>query len=163
MRWKLAAAWAIALGSFWVTWPWMGFALGRAVVPGSVEWIEPDSLVRALGGDTPPLVLDVREPDEFAVSHIPGAIRFPPGSAMTDAIREAPLVVVYCSVGVRSGREAERLAESGVRVLNLEGAIFRWAMEGRPLVNAAGPTPFVHPYDGLWGRLLPAELHGWPR
>ncbi len=117
-----------------------------------------------------PLLLDARSPEEFAVSHVPGAVRVDPGASVGD-LREAVLaqraadprgerpVVVYCSVGWRSAAVARRLAESGVGdVRNVRGSLFRWAAEGRPLVSAHGPAATVHPYDAVWGRLLPPQL-----
>ena len=39
-------------------------------------------------------------------------------------------------------------------MLNLEGGIFDWHNDGRPLTDANGKTPYVHPYDDKWGQLL---------
>jgi hypothetical protein len=50
---------------------------------------------------------------------------------------------------------AERLQKAGfTRVRNLEGSIFEWANEGRPLVREGKKVTTVHPYDTTWGRLL---------
>ena len=119
----------------------------------------------------PPLLLDARSEAEFAVSHLPGAVRVDPDAgveAWRAAVAEARAagdpsgeqpVVVYCSVGVRSARVARALIESGVGdVRNVRGSLFRWAAEGRPMEDAAGrPATVVHPYDAVWGRLLPPE------
>jgi rhodanese-related sulfurtransferase len=110
-----------------------------------------------------PLILDIREPEEFEVSHLPGARQVSPGSdpgiALGDIPRDQP-IVVYCSVGYRSSRFAARLAEAGFAdVANLEGSIFQWANEGRPLENASGGANVkVHPYDARWGKLLDPDL-----
>ena len=68
-------------------------------------------------------------------------------------------VVFYCSVGVRSSALAESvkadlLAAGTKEVVNLEGGIFGWHNQSRPLVDKSGPTTFVHPYNAYWGRLL---------
>ena len=64
-------------------------------------------------------------------------------------------IVTYCSVGYRSAAFAKRLSQAGYRNgTNLEGSIFRWANENRPLVRDGGPTDKVHPYNRLWGLLL---------
>jgi len=106
-------------------------------------------------------LLDARTPEEFAVSHLPGALRVDPEARPDDVVaalgtgtKDAD-VVVYCSVGVRSTRLAARAAPAlhaaGVcTVANLAGGIFAWAASGAPL-NAAR---HVHPYDAVWGRLL---------
>lgn len=116
-----------------------------------------------------PLLLDARTPEEYAVSHLPGAVRVDPDAsaealaAEVGALRagSAPdrSIVVYCSVGYRSARVAERLGEAGVdNVQNLDGSIFRWAAEGRPVVRDGEPVREVHPYNAAWGRLLPGRL-----
>ena len=96
------------------------------------------------------------------MSHLPGARRVDPGaeaaslaSALAGVDRQRD-VVVYCSVGVRSAGVARRLREAGfAHIENLEGSIFAWANEGRPIVTASGaPAATVHPYDAVWGRLL---------
>lgn len=46
-----------------------------------------------------------------------------------------------------------------VQVYNLEGSIFKWANEGRPLVDPTGNTAkLCHPYSAVWGKLLNKEL-----
>lgn len=42
--------------------------------------------------------------------------------------------------------------------MNLEGSIFAWANEGRPLVDDKGLATKVHPYDAKWGELLKPAL-----
>lgn len=109
-----------------------------------------------------PQVLDAREPAEFAVSHLAGAIRVSPDATAKEILASVDAgrpIVVYCSVGYRSSRLAARLLEAGRKdVSNLEGSIFTWANEGRPLVAGAGKaTRLVHPFDRVYGRLLKPE------
>ncbi len=106
---------------------------------------------------------DTREAGEFAVSHIPGAVRLDPdlkGKALETALAGLPRgkpVIVYCSVGVRSSTIARRIqAISKTDVRNLEGGIFQWTIDGRPLVDVKGaPATRTHGYDRKWGGLLP--------
>ena len=121
-----------------------------------------------------PLLLDVRRAEEYAVSHLEGALWVDPdleGVALRDALPteldpDTP-IVAYCSVGYRSSRLVRRLeAEGFADVVNLQGSIFRWANEGRPLVTKAVDgesvaTRSVHPYDRTWGRLLDRERWAW--
>lgn len=111
------------------------------------------------------ILLDVREPAEYAVSHIPGAIRVDPDANATELLAAVgPLpagatVVVYCSVGVRSSGLAARTQASlkshgAASVANLRGGIFAWHNAHRPLVSAQGSTDAVHGYDATWARLL---------
>ena len=114
---------------------------------------------------TPPLLLDAREPDEYAVSHITRARHVSPdaspdslGTLLADVPRDR-VVVVYCSVGYRSARVTQRLREAGFTdVHNLNGSIFRWANEGRVVVRGDSVVHEVHPFDATWGRLLDSRL-----
>lgn len=163
--------------------PWVaGSAAWRAVdaqiarAYPAVPSVTTDHLARwmanpaADSSDAPPLLLDVRTAPEFAVSHLPGAVRVDPDADLatlraavgalraTDPRGERP-VVVYCSVGWRSARVASALQASGLGdVRNVRGSVFRWAAEGRPLVAGGRPVATVHPYDAVWGRLLPPPL-----
>ncbi|MEO0560142.1 MAG: rhodanese-like domain-containing protein [Bacteroidota bacterium] len=127
----------------------------------NVAWISTDQLAAELASDTPPTLLDVRQPDEVAISQIPGAIPVSP-DATVEELRQLELdgpVVVYCSVGARSGALAERLGAAGVdSVRNLRGSIFAWANEGRPLERAGERAETVHPFDAAWGTYLKPSL-----
>lgn len=108
------------------------------------------------------LLVDVRTEEEYAVSHIPGAVHATTPAAVAAALRTAPApeVVLYCSVGVRSSALADRLRRSlGVPVHNLAGSIFAWANSGRPVVRDGREVHEVHPYDEHWGRLLDESYH----
>ena len=101
------------------------------------------------------IFLDAREPEEFAVSHLAGAI--PVGydhftlATLPDLPKDAPLVV-YCSVGYRSEKVTEQLRAAGyTHVSNLYGGIFEWVNQNHPVVDAAGPTERVHAYSRTWG------------
>jgi len=110
-----------------------------------------------------PLLFDVRGADEFAVSHLPRAVRVEPGAgaeALPAGVDTSAPIVVYCSVGYRSAAFAERLNQAGfTNVKNLEGSIFRWANENRPLSRDGHPASFVHPYNETWGTLLNPSHH----
>lgn len=114
------------------------------------------------------LLVDVREAQEYAVSHLPGAVRIAPDASAEEALdvietaRNGRPVLFYCSVGVRSSELAERvqrrLGAQGVHTANLKGGIFRWAKQGLPLESAHGPTRMVHGYDTLWAKLAPSPV-----
>ena len=104
----------------------------------------------------PPVLLDVRTKAEYEVSHLAHAIQVEPGSdpAALHLSGDQP-IVTYCSVGYRSSAFAEKLDKAGFKnVVNLDGSIFQWTNENRPLVNDAGQTDKVHPFNALWGTLL---------
>lgn len=104
------------------------------------------------------LLLDARSEAEYEVGQLRGAVRTETLAAALDALSgfdSSSTIVVYCSVGHRSSQLAERLLSRGVaNVFNLEGSIFRWANEGRPVYRGARRVHEVHPYDEEWGRLL---------
>jgi rhodanese-related sulfurtransferase len=112
---------------------------------------------------TPPLLLDVRKKAEYAVSHLKNARRAAPGKPSADLLQSLnpdDPVVVYCSVGERSSAFARELQKHGfLEVYNLDGSIFQWAHEGRPLFVSKQKSIHVHPYNRKWGRLLKKELH----
>ncbi len=90
-----------------------------------------------LDGESPPVVLDVREADEVAIAHLPGAVHLPL-SELENALRtldpHAEYVVV-CHHGVRSARAAALMQERGfTRVYNLLGGIDAWSCEIDPNV-----------------------------
>jgi sterol desaturase/sphingolipid hydroxylase (fatty acid hydroxylase superfamily)/rhodanese-related sulfurtransferase len=141
----------------------------RAAFP-DVASIDAGELQTMMDGSTRPVILDIREADEFAVSHLPGAVRVDPGAGVNDIVRAigADLkgrdVIVYCSVGVRSTQLAQRvhigLETLGARqIANLREGIFGWHNGTRPLVRGAQPTPYVHPYSALWGHLVQRQAY----
>lgn len=104
----------------------------------------------------PPILLDVRTAAEFSVSHLANARRIEPDAAASAVTlpKDQP-IVTYCSVGYRSAAFAERLRAAGFqKVANLDGSLFQWANENRPLVRDGSPTDKVHPFNRVWGALL---------
>ncbi|PSQ95278.1 MAG: rhodanese-like domain-containing protein [Bacteroidetes bacterium SW_9_63_38] len=140
----------------------------EAKFPG-VPTITTDSLAHRLADTTAtrPVLLDARSPDEYAVSHLPGAQRISPDAdpiVGVDTLSRDTPIVVYCSVGYRSARVTARLRKQGfTNVTNLNGSIFRWADEGRTVVRDGTPVRAVHPYNGTWGVLLNTNLHPRPQ
>ena len=127
-----------------------------------VEQISTDSLAVWLEEPDPPLLIDARSQEEYEVSHLQSAIRVDPDdpdlSALDEVPRDTPLVT-YCSVGYRSSGIAATLMDEGfTNVSNLQGSIFHWANDGRPVYRDGLPVRQVHPYDRLWGQLLNEEL-----
>jgi len=110
------------------------------------------------------LLLDIREPKEYAVSRLPGAVWINPKSNAQNALLQIgdvtdKNIIVYCSVGVRSSRFAKRAqdelrAMGAASVSNLEQGIFGWHNDKRALVDSNGETDAVHPYDENWGRYV---------
>lgn len=82
------------------------------------------------------LLVDVREPSEWADARIPGAIHVPLGELalrLSELPRDRKLIL-QCRSGNRSLGATELLLRSGFPdVANLEGGILRWAREGHPV------------------------------
>jgi molybdopterin/thiamine biosynthesis adenylyltransferase/rhodanese-related sulfurtransferase len=82
-------------------------------------------------------LIDVREPREWAIAHLPGARLVPLGQfaesmATLDATRE---IVVMCRSGRRSEDAARQLQAAGFRkVRNLAGGLLRWSDDVDPSV-----------------------------
>ena len=108
------------------------------------------------------LLFDVREPEEYAVSHLQDARPAASKDEALKALQGTPSdqrIVLYCSVGYRSSELAQFLMKKGfTEVYNLEGSIFAWANEGRPVYRGNELVKVVHPYDRIWGRLLKKSL-----
>jgi len=111
------------------------------------------------------ILLDARSAQEYEVSHLEGAERaetLAAALALLSGLPQDRRIVVYCSVGYRSSALASQLREMGyANVFNLEGSIFQWANEGRPVFRNGRQVREVHPFDEDWGRLLDRSLWAW--
>lgn len=113
-----------------------------------VAAIAPDQLAeRRLRPGDRTLVVDVREPDEFAGGAVEGALHVPRGlveKLAADLLPDldAPIVVV-CRTGHRAVLVADVLQQLGyTRVHYLDGGVMAWQAGGHPLERAsATPLP----------------------
>jgi rhodanese-related sulfurtransferase len=116
-----------------------------------VREVQPWDLARQLGGKRPPLVLDVREPAEFALARIPGSLNVPRG-VLEQACEwdydetepelagrcERPIVVV-CRSGRRSLLAADVMQQLGFAdVASLKTGVRGWNDFDQPLVDGDG-------------------------
>ena len=107
------------------------------------------------------VLLDARQPAEYAVSKIPGAIyvgfnEFDIENVKKLVADKKKKIIVYCSLGVRSEKIGHKIIKAGYsNVLNLWGGIFEWKNEDRPVVDSANrPTENIHAYSKKWGAYL---------
>ena len=96
------------------------------------EKINPADAIRLLDAHEA-VAVDVREPDEYAVGHIPGAKLLPLGEVMSRAAevlpdKDAPWLV-YCRTGRRSADAAQKLEAQGYTGLRDLGGILSWPYE----------------------------------
>lgn len=87
------------------------------------------------------LILDVREPSEYAAGHLPGAINIPRGvlEFKIDATPEfqgkrQESIIVYCQTGGRSALAAHALNQLGyTQAVSMAGGFKAWSESGLPL------------------------------
>ena len=79
-------------------------------------------------------LIDVREADEFAAGHVPGAVNLPM-STIGDHLDELPegAFDVICQIGGRSARVVQALEARGFDATNVEGGTGDWAAAGYPI------------------------------
>jgi rhodanese-related sulfurtransferase len=102
----------------------------------------PTTSVSKLPGEGVSL-LDVREQDEWAAGHAPGAVHIPLGelpARVGELPEEGPLYVI-CRSGGRSARAAAWLNASGWDAVNVAGGMKSWQAEGRPVVGERSDVP----------------------
>lgn len=92
-------------------------------------------------------LLDVREDDEWAAGHAPGAKHIPLGElpSRVDELAELPgdtPVYVVCRGGGRSARATAWLNASGWDAVNVDGGMKSWHAEGRKVI---GEQPGIEP------------------
>jgi rhodanese-related sulfurtransferase len=123
-----------------------------------IRTITTEELAASLGSSRPPILLDARSPEEYAVSHIRNAQLVNASTFSRDDVDDIERdreVVVYCSIGHRSGKVARRMRQMGfVNVRNLHGGIFSWYNEERPVFSRETPVDRIHPFDWLWGQFI---------
>jgi len=102
---------------------------------GAVTEIQPYQLAQRLERGEKLEIIDVREPYEWQIGHIPGARLVPLGQIAEEIPRldKRRETILYCKAGARSMNAAKQLASAGVAdVRNLAGGILRWIDEVDP-------------------------------
>jgi adenylyltransferase/sulfurtransferase len=101
----------------------------------AIREIQPSQLASRLKKGEQLEIIDVREPYEWEIGHIPGA-RLVPLAKIAEEIPHLDKrreTILYCKVGARSLHAAQQLADAGVSdVRNLAGGILRWIDEVDP-------------------------------
>jgi rhodanese-related sulfurtransferase len=117
------------------------------------------------------ILIDVREPEEYAAEHIPGAIlmplsQFEPAQVPVASDKQTML---YCRSGNRSGKAAQKLLAAGWReVTHLGRGIGDWKEAGYDVVSSVVPVQALWPGAAivaglliLVGTLLGALVSSW--
>jgi len=106
----------------------------------SVRQLAAQEVQARLANPSPPLLLDMREPDEYSdeLGHIPGSVLIPlkevPTRAEEVEQHKDTQVIVVCRAGVRSTTAAAILTGLGFRhVSNLKGGMLDWNEQQLPV------------------------------
>lgn len=118
---------------------------GASIIPGPTGVIDvaPSEFMRAIAAGY--VLLDVRDPSEYALGHIPGAVNAPwnPSDSFMSrvpAIAVGEPVAVYCGGGFRSKQAQTILANAGwTTVINLTGGFTGWTTAGGRSVTGSAP------------------------
>ncbi len=108
-----------------------------------VKNISTDEFVEVLKKSDRKIILDVRTPEEFANSHIFGAINLDVRSddfnnRIAKLDKDQP-VYVYCLSGGRSANASNILADNGFKTVNnMLGGISKWSGENKPTITSEG-------------------------
>jgi rhodanese-related sulfurtransferase len=105
--------------------------------PAECERIAPAALADALTTPDVPLVLDVRDAEEYTEGHLAGAVNSLLDDLASAALPTDRLIVTYCNMHnpgySRGERAAEELGARGYRAVALEGGYPAWAEGGHPV------------------------------
>lgn len=119
----------------------------REDFPG-IEEIDAAAAIDLVGNPNVVFV-DVREPEEQAVSMVPGAVTSEVFLAGLERFR-GQRIIAYCTISYRSGKLAAKLMKKGITITNLEGGLLAWVHAGGPLTRNGQPVDTLHVYGRKW-------------
>lgn len=108
----------------------------------TIQEISPPDTIDALR-DGKAVLIDVREPHEYAAERIHGALLYPmstfdPRALPLDASRD---VILHCGSAKRSGMALTQCAQAGVPITrHMAGGIMQWKKDGLPTVKVDPAT-----------------------
>lgn len=117
---------------------------GTTTTPDAPAEVDPAELpqvvdvetVASIKDDPEVVLIDVREPEEYAAGHISEVTLMPMGEVpqRLDEIPTDKTVIAYCRSGNRSGQVMQFLQQQGYdNVHNMEGGIIAWEQAGLPI------------------------------
>jgi hydroxyacylglutathione hydrolase len=113
---------------------------GRPDLVWPTERISAPMVAEELAGADPPLVLDIRNPREWATKHIDGSVNIPLNH-LQERIREIPRdrrIAVHCAGGYRSSIAASILHQYGLtHLIEMAGGLAAWEAAQLPVVSQA--------------------------
>jgi rhodanese-related sulfurtransferase len=113
---------------------------GRADLVWPTERISAPMVAKELASADPPLLLDVRNPREWATKHIDGSVNIPLNH-LQERIAEIPRdrrIAVHCAGGYRSSIAASILHQYGItHFFEMAGGLAAWDAAHLPVVSQA--------------------------
>jgi rhodanese-related sulfurtransferase len=97
--------------------------------------VTPEQLRDRIAAGRPPRLIDVRDPGEYALGHLPGAELHPAGeiSEWSQAIDPEEELLIYCHHGIRSLHAVMYLSARGFRrVSHLRGGLDAYSLRADP-------------------------------
>ncbi|RED53885.1 rhodanese-like domain-containing protein [Aestuariispira insulae] len=107
------------------------------------------------------IFLDVREPDEFARSHIPGSLKAPLSQLTAQSLPDIQgrKVILLCQSGMRSEQARQFFLQHGVEANCIEGGLTAWQKAGLPVnENKAAPISIMRQVQIIAGSLTLAGV-----
>jgi rhodanese-related sulfurtransferase len=101
----------------------------------SLEHLSPTDVAALLATDTPPIVIDVREPWEYDIAHLAGSVLIPLSTLPTRVETLDPMqrYALLCHHGMRSEMAGNWLAQHGfTQLINIDGGIDAWSADVDP-------------------------------
>lgn len=99
------------------------------------------------------LLIDVREPEEYAAAHVPGAVNVPQ-SDLASRLGELPRdrrIYMVCQGGMRSTRAAQFLRQVGfTEIVNVAGGTNAWIGAGKPVERQSVDVPARRIIETEW-------------
>lgn len=101
--------------------------------------LNPQELSEKLKDAKHPLVIDVRQPEEYQNGHIAAAKLIPLGE-LKARMQELPKdkeIVCVCASGSRSSSATKMLVDAGYSAINMNGGMLNWQRAGLPVKKGA--------------------------
>ena len=108
---------------------------------GSVPSLNATELSEKLKNGKRPLVIDVRQPEEYRDGHIPGAKLFPLGELgkQLNKLSKEKEIVCVCATGSRSRSATKRLLDAGYNAFDMKGGMSMWRRAKFPIKKGSAP------------------------
>ncbi len=107
----------------------------KSLVGGGQQNIEAAEAYTRLQSKPAPILVDVREPEEFRAGHVAGA-KLIPLNEIGKKVKELPIdkeILVICASGSRSSLATRQLLSLGYKAYNIRGGMGAWHRAGLPI------------------------------